>query len=51
MAEKQGREAAVQTFRQFAWNLAGTLADKGKPMAKPSGRSAARPQGRAGSKR
>ena len=28
MADKHNREAAQQTFRQFAWNLAGTLADK-----------------------
>jgi hypothetical protein len=28
MAEKQNRENAQQTFRQFAWNLAGTLADR-----------------------
>ena len=26
MASKQNRENAQQTFRQFAWNLAGTLA-------------------------
>ena len=26
MANKQNRENAQQTFRQFAWNLAGTLA-------------------------
>ncbi|WP_274532567.1 hypothetical protein [Devosia sp. Root685] len=43
MADKQNRETAVETFRQFAWNLAGTLADKGRPVAKP--------QWRAGSKR
>jgi len=26
MAKKTNRENAQQTFRQFAWNLAGTLA-------------------------
>ena len=26
MANKSNRETAQQTFRQFAWNLAGTLA-------------------------
>ena len=26
MPDKQGRKEAQQTFRQFAWNLAGTLA-------------------------
>ena len=26
MASKQSRDNAQQTFRQFAWNLAGTLA-------------------------
>ena len=32
MADKQNREGAQQTFRQFAWNLAGTLAGaKGVP--------------------
>ena len=41
MAEKQNRENAQQTFRQFAWNLAGTLADKQAGSAKPR-------QGRAG---
>lgn len=43
MAEKTSRETAQQTFRQFAWNLAGTLADKSRTQAKP--------QSRAGSKR
>jgi hypothetical protein len=33
MANKQNREAVQQTFRQFAWNLAGTLA---KPPAHPA---------------
>lgn len=35
MAEKQNREAAQQTFRQFAWNLAGTLADKQRSSPRP----------------
>lgn len=38
MANKQNREAAQQTFRQFAWNLAGTLSGakaNSKPAAKP----------------
>ena len=38
MANKSNRETAQQTFRQFAWNLAGTLAQpKGNhaPAAKP----------------
>ena len=42
MASKQNRENAQQTFRQFAWNLAGTLAGaKGvqKPAARPAGKS------------
>ncbi|SFV35888.1 hypothetical protein SAMN05216456_2266 [Devosia crocina] len=47
MADKQGRETAQQTFRQFAWNLAGTLADKGRPGTKPG----IRPQSRVGTKR
>ena len=34
MSQKQSRAAAQQTFRQFAWLLAGTLAT-GKPAAKP----------------
>jgi len=41
MANKQNRENAQQTFRQFAWNLAGTLAGaKGtqKPAVRPSGK-------------
>lgn len=33
MAKKQKREIAQQTFRQFAWNLAGTLAKSGKAAA------------------
>lgn len=36
MASKQNRENAQQTFRQFAWNLAGTLAG-GKGAQKPAG--------------
>lgn len=35
MADKQNRENAQQTFRQFAWNLAGTLADKQVSTPKP----------------
>lgn len=35
MADKQNREQAQQTFRQFAWNLAGTLADKQRMAPKP----------------
>lgn len=35
MAEKHNRENAQQTFRQFAWNLAGTLADKQRAAPKP----------------
>ena len=42
MADKQGRENAQQTFRQFAWNLAGTLASAKAglkpPAAKPGKR-------------
>ncbi len=41
MTEKPNRENAQQTFRQFAWNLAGTLADR------HSGASKSRP-GRSG---
>ena len=36
MANKQNRENAQQTFRQFAWNLAGTLAG-GKGAQRPTG--------------
>ena len=32
MANKPNRESAQQTFRQFTWNIAGTLA-KTKPLA------------------
>ena len=42
MADKQNREGAQQTFRQFAWNLAGTLAGaKGaqRPAASKPGKS------------
>jgi hypothetical protein len=42
MAEKDNREAAQQTFRQFAWNLAGTLADKQRPPAKAPVRRSSR---------
>lgn len=34
MANKSNRDNAQQTFRQFAWNLAGTLA-KDKPVSAP----------------
>jgi len=37
MAKKQQSEAARQTFRQFAWNLAGTLADQQRAAPKPQG--------------
>jgi hypothetical protein len=48
MAEKQNREAAQQTFRQFAWNLAGTLADRKDGGGKTPTRGPARPQGTGG---
>lgn len=38
MADKTSRDNAQQTFRQFAWNLAGTLASPkagSKTQAKP----------------
>ncbi len=35
MAKKQNREQARETFRQFAWNLAGTLAERPRPAPKP----------------
>ena len=35
MANKQNRENVQQTFRQFAWRLAGTLADKQRGPAPP----------------
>ncbi|GLQ10281.1 hypothetical protein GCM10007913_22130 [Devosia yakushimensis] len=41
MANKQDRAQAQQTFRQFAWNLAGTLtsAKAGqKPASRPGKR-------------
>lgn len=39
MANKQNVHNAQQTFRQFAWNLAGTLAKPGKAaIAKPGKR-------------
>jgi len=41
MGKKASREAAKQTFRQFAWNLAGTLASAragaGRPVAPGAG--------------
>jgi hypothetical protein len=42
MADKQNRAAAQQTFRQFAWNLAGTLADKQRQAPKPKSAGAKR---------
>jgi len=39
MANKQNRVTAQQTFRQFAWNLAGTLARPGKPAVAKPGKS------------
>lgn len=41
MANKSNRETAQQTFRQFAWNLAGTLAH-----TRPSGKASAKPGGK-----
>lgn len=38
---KAGKDEAQQVFRQFAWNLAGKLAQP-RPVARP------RPQGRRG---
>jgi hypothetical protein len=38
MANKQNRVNAQQTFRQFAWNLAGTLAKPGKAAAAKPGK-------------
>jgi hypothetical protein len=38
MGHKQKRVDAQQTFRQFAWNLAGTLAKAGKPVAAKPGK-------------
>jgi hypothetical protein len=37
MANKQNRQNAQQTFRQFAWNLAGTLA-RPKPVVSRPGK-------------
>ena len=47
MTDKQNRESAQQTFRQFAWNLAGTLGDKqaGAAKARPARVNAARTGG------
>lgn len=39
MGEKTRSQEAQQIFRQFAWNLAGTLADKGRAPAPPQKRS------------
>lgn len=41
MASKQKFAAAQQTFRQFAWNLAGTLAS-----TKPAGKATGKPGGK-----
>ncbi|WDR06404.1 hypothetical protein PSQ90_02745 [Devosia rhodophyticola] len=41
MAEKSGQNSAQQTFRQFAWHLAGTLASAkgtGKPAKAGGGK-------------
>jgi hypothetical protein len=38
MANKQNVQNAQQTFRQFAWNLAGTLARPGRPAAAKPGK-------------
>ena len=41
MANKHDRTQAQQTFRQFAWNLAGTLQDAksgARPVATPMGK-------------
>ena len=38
MANKQNQASAQQTFRQFAWNLAGTLARPGKAVAAKPGK-------------
>lgn len=35
MTDKQNRDVARETFRQFAWNLAGTLADRKGPKPRP----------------
>lgn len=43
MAHKPNRDAAQQTFRQFAWNLAGTLAERqGKSGKGPAGTDGSR---------
>lgn len=42
MTDKQNREGAQQTFRQFAWNLAGTLADKQRAAPRPKSGGAKR---------
>ena len=38
MASKQNVQNAQQTFRQFAWNLAGTLARPVRPLAAKPGK-------------
>ena len=41
MANKSNRANAQQTFRQFAWNLAGTLAS-----ARPASKASTKPAGK-----
>jgi len=41
MGKKSNYATAQQTFRQFAWNLAGTLASR-----KPGSKSTAKPGGK-----
>jgi len=41
MAKKSNFAKGQQTFRQFAWNLAGTLA-----QSRPAGKAAAKPGGK-----
>lgn len=50
MAEKQTRDGAKETFRQFAWNLAGTLAERQAGTGKSQAGRPAR-SGRAGTRR
>jgi hypothetical protein len=38
MSSKQNLQNAQQTFRQFAWNLAGTLAKPATPNAGKPGK-------------
>ena len=41
MAKKHNFSKAQQTFRQFAWNLAGTLAS-----ARPADKTGVKPEGK-----